>query len=297
MNHVEVQWLYDELDLKSALTQLLNCSGQLLKKYFSKKELSSPVKAKSIFKLPLNLVNHLLINPIYVGPKIDILYEDEKILAIHKPFNIHSHPLIYEDQNTVLNFLAMENKLETLRVNEKNYDRGLLYRLDFPTSGLLILSKDESELMNWRKFFQEKMKKKYYLAIVEGDFNKEGHWVHYFKPFGEKGAKQVVSEKESPTASRGEFKLKKIDVYNNHTLLLIDLKTGLRHQIRAQLAALGFPILGDTLYGGSPSSRLFLHCFRYEFSFALEDQNAELFERFFDLNRAFKMCHDMIGSF
>ena len=87
----------------------------------------------------------------------------------------------------------------------------------------------------------------------------------------------------------------KISVGKGVSLVLVNLKTGLRHQIRAQLSFLGFPILGDELYGGRKAERVFLHALRYEFSDIVEDSNAELFNIFFDLNRALQMTHDMIG--
>jgi 23S rRNA pseudouridine1911/1915/1917 synthase len=82
---------------------------------------------------------------------------------------------------------------------------------------------------------------------------------------------------------------------SDKSLLMIELKTGLRHQIRAQLSYLGFPILGDELYGGNKAERLYLHAWRYEWSEFVEDNHMDLFDRFFDLNRAFQMCHDMLG--
>ena len=73
-------------------------------------------------------------------------------------------------------------------------------------------------------------------------------------------------------------------VKDEKTLLLVSLETGLRHQIRAQLSHLGFPILGDELYGGAKSSRLFLHAWKYEWDEIVVDQNADGFEKYFDLS-------------
>lgn len=53
----------------------------------------------------------------------------------------------------------------------------------------------------------------------------------------------------------------------NRSLLQVSLKTGLRHQIRVQLAHLGYPLIGDELYGGESSSRLHLHAYRYQFQY------------------------------
>lgn len=294
---VEFTWLKDDSSLKEALKQTLGSSGQLIKRYFSSKEQDRPVKAREVQKLPLNFVNHMQINPEYQGPKIDIICETEDYLVLHKPPQVHCHPLSYEDKDTLLNFLVVQNKWESLLVNTSHYDRGLLYRLDYETSGVIVLIKNEKYLKFMRENFDTAMKRKFYLAIVEGDFDKEGRWTHYFKSTGLKGIKQKVSDLEAEESQEGTLSVLKVCTRENKSLLMINLKTGLRHQIRAQLSYLGFPILGDELYGGKKAERLFLHAFRYEFSDTVEDTNSELFNLFFDLNGALQMGHDMLGRF
>lgn len=297
MVNLEVSWIKDFSTQKTALQETFHCSGQLLKKYFSNKELNRAIRAKDTIRLPLDLVNHLKINPVYVGPKALVLSETNDYLVVHKPSGIHSHPLCYSDQNTVLNFLAEQNQWEALRVNENNYDRGLIFRLDFETSGILIVAKTEDFFQKMRIGFKEKMKRKFYWAIVGEGFDKEGEWIHYFKASGAKGSKQKVDVHPHVDAAAGVLEVRKILCENNRTLVLVNLNSGLRHQIRAQLAILGFPILGDELYGGEKADRLYLHALRYEWDEIQEDPNAELFDRFFDLNRALKMSHDMLGVF
>jgi 23S rRNA pseudouridine1911/1915/1917 synthase len=295
MDQVEFQWLKDAPSLKEALQLTLGCSGQLLKKHFSSRDLGRPQKTKEVVRLPLGLVNHLQINPTYEGPESRIIHETADYIALHKPPGIHSHPLCYEDQNTLLNYLAQIGKWDPLKVNALSYDRGLLYRLDFETSGILILAKNEDFFIQFRSNFQQEMKGKFYWAIVEGDFSKVGKWTHYFKATGQKGSKQGVSSGPHPEAVPGVLRVEKILYQDGKSLLLIDLKSGLRHQIRAQLAALGFPLLGDELYGGSKAARLFLHAFRYEWKQgALEDNAPELFGSFFNLDRALQVGHDVI---
>ena len=98
----------------------------------------------------------------------------------------------------------------------------------------------------------------------------------------------------------GKILIKKIH-YNsekNCSLLMVKLKTGLRHQIRAQLSYLGYPILGDELYGGSSSLRIFLHAFYYEIPLKEgviikgKARNAYLFDKFFNLDRFFEVIKD-----
>jgi 23S rRNA-/tRNA-specific pseudouridylate synthase len=191
----------------------------------------------------------------------------------------------------------VNQKWESLCVNTHNYDRGLLFRLDYETSGVMVLAKNERFLKSMRENFDTAMKRKFYWAIVEGEFDKEGRWTHYFKPTGHKGTKQKVSEFETADTHVGTLSVLKISSNQGKSLLLVNLKTGLRHQIRAQLSYLGFPILGDELYGGKQAERLFLHALRYEFTDTVEDTNAELFNVFFDLNGTLQMSHDVLTRF
>ena len=297
MEIVEFQWLKDSPSHKAALQEALGCSGQLLKKHLSPKDLTRSIRAKDISRLPLDLVNHLKVNPIFEGARPTVIKETEDYLVLHKPAFVHSHPLCYSDRDTLINFLAQEGYWEVLKVNEANYDRGLIFRLDFETSGIMIVAKNEKYFEEMRHNFKDKMKRKLYWAIVEGEFDQEGFWTHYFKGTGLKGAKQRVELEPRGDADMGQLELKKVMSVNNKSLVLVNLSSGLRHQIRGQLAALGFPILGDELYGGNKAERLFLHAWRYEWDQIEEDNCADLFDRFFDLNSCLQMSHDMLGVF
>ena len=297
MELIEVQWLRDEKSLKEALQESLHSSGQQLKKFFSSKQLQRPVAAREILRLPLDLVNHMQINPVFKGPRPCVLSEDSLYIALHKPPGIHCHPLDYSDKDTLLNYLVDEKKFEALEVNRDHYDRGLLHRLDLETSGVVLLAKTDRVYQNTRNAFSTEVKRKFYWAVVNGSFDKEGLWTHHFRASGIKGSKQKVSDDPAELSTAGTMAVMKVTENNGKSLLLINLKTGLRHQIRAQLAHLGFPIVGDELYGGIQAERLFLHALRYEWMDVVEDPNAELFDRLFDLNSALQMSHDMFGRF
>ncbi len=297
VEHVEVCWLCDGATLKDSLKELLGSSGQLIKKFFSSKEQSYPVLARDVVRLPLAFVNHMEINPCFEGPSVQILAETADFLVLHKPPFLHCHPLSYSDKDTLLNFLVVENRWAPLMVNRENYDRGLLYRLDYETSGVVVLAKTTAYQRTMREHFDTAMKRKFYWAIVEGDFSREGRWTHFFRSTGHKGVKQRVSDAPDAEGLEGTLSVLKVSSGQGKSLVLVKLKTGLRHQIRAQLAHLGFPILGDELYGGRKAERLFLHALRYEFSETVEDPDAELFGVFFDLNSALQVSHDMLGRF
>jgi 23S rRNA pseudouridine1911/1915/1917 synthase len=161
---------------------------------------------------------------------------------------------------------------------------------------VLVLAKTEKKFDEIRNDFFQVVKEKYYLAIVKGDFDREGRWEHFFSPYGVKGSKQLVGAIEKKDHSRGVLECLKVQYMKGYSLILVRLKTGLRHQIRAQLAFLGFPILGDTLYGGVEEKRIYLHAWRYKLDGELfQDNEAELFDNFVDLNSAFQVGQDMIN--
>jgi 23S rRNA pseudouridine1911/1915/1917 synthase len=296
-NGVDFCWTHPSGNLKQSLKDSLGLSGQLIKKYLSPQDQQRFLAPKDMSHLPIDLVNHNQINPIYSGPEMTILNQTDDYISLHKPHQIHSHPLKYSDENTALNFLAAANFWSCLSVNSSQYDRGLLYRLDFETSGLLILAKKKHFFDHIRNNFNQMVKNKYYLALVKGHFNREGRWKHFFIPSGPKGGKQKVSDQYVSSSFEGELSVRTMIFEKNHSLVLVNLNTGLRHQIRAQLAHLGFPILGDELYGGEKAQRLFLHAYRYDFGPIEVDLKADLFDHFVDLNRAFEMSHNMIGGF
>jgi 23S rRNA pseudouridine1911/1915/1917 synthase len=297
MDYVELSWLKGESSFKEALKKTFGSSGQLVKRYYSSKEQDRKVNPGDLARIPLSLANHLKINPEYRGPAVRILAENKDYIVLHKPHGVHCHPLSYDDKDTLLNFLVVNNKFESLMVNTAHYDRGLLYRLDYETSGVMVLAKNEQWFQEIRGNFASTIKKKFYWAIVDDGFDKEGSWTHYFRAIGQKGARQKVSDSEVYDSQEATLSVFKVTTHLGKALLLVNLKTGLRHQIRAQLSHLGFPILGDDLYGGRKADRLFLHALRYEFYEVVEDPNAELFNIFFDLDRALQVSHDMLGRF
>lgn len=254
--------------VKEGIFALTGISRSQLKKYpFKKKFLEREVRPQDSLELPINLVNHLKINPNYEGGKVSVIFEDNRLIAFSKPTKVHSHPLSYRENDNLLSAMINLGYSKYLGVNHLNYDRGLLYRLDYETSGLMIYIKEDQLYTDLREQFQTVVKEKIYLAVVEGDckFLKLNT---YLAPSGGKGHIMV----EHPEGVLNEIKLTKLayDEKNNQTLLKVYLGHGHRHQIRAQLAYSGHPIVGDELYGKAKHSELMLHCFEYVLT--IEDQ-------------------------
>ena len=284
---IELCFLNEFPSLVDALEQVTSVTKSQLKKLGEKKKRwEMPVKAKKEYSFSEDVVNYLQVNPVCTNEKVKIITETEDFIVVSKPFNCHSHPLKYSDTNNVLSCIRAHYPDKVLRVNSSHYDRGLLFRLDYETSGLLLYCKKDFLYRELREEFATLVKEKTYYAIVQGNFSSRSltHKLVYTGVKGSKARAMDCSHGEGITAS---LEATRIEHNKEHdlTLLRVSLKEGHRHQIRAQLAAEGCPILGDTLYGGRPSERLFLHCYSYCVKNTFfEDPNMELYSLFFDLN-------------
>jgi len=261
---------YDQLDL--FLLSLLPISKNQCKEYFSSKELKKPVRARSEVRIPLNLLNSKEVSPVYKGPSIQVIAENEYFLVLNKPKKIHVHPLTYDEPDNCVSFVR-QNFLNYHKVNSENYDRGFLYRLDFETSGVLIYVKNDDAYKDLRKNFDQITKEKIYYATVSGQCEKRGLVEHFIKPYGPKGAIMVLDPKPTEKSFKAKLEILEgeYDSIKNETCLKIKLFSGHRHQIRIQLKSLGLPIVGDELYQGSKASELKLHAFKYLINYQNKD--------------------------
>lgn len=289
----EIEWspLEDHASGETLLKTVFKASGQQIKKYsFNRKWLASPVKAHALIRLPIALVNASEIWPWVEHQGAEILSENDELLALHKPAGVHTHPLAYEATPNLVSWLAVVRP-GLIKVNLAAMDRGCLWRLDRETSGLVLYAKSDGVYQRIRHNFSTTIKKKYYWAIVVGNPGSKKDLTHNLASSGPGGERVKVDAK----GQLAQLDFETVMTQENKSLVLINLKHGLRHQIRVQMAEIGFPLLGDEFYGGASAERLFLHCWRYELSEGIfEDGKAELFERFFDLNRLLQMLADKI---
>lgn len=248
-------------------------SGNKLKKYFAKKFLNRSLGERSLLTLPLNFINDGLISPSYIGSPLELIAEDEHFFVFSKNPNQFIHPLTYDEGDNCLSYLR-QIRPELLEVNKAHYDRGLLYRLDYETSGVVIYAKSDELYQHLRENFAGLAKEKIYWCWVQGEMKLSGAHTHSFSSTEEKG-KRVKVAQAGFGAQDGELSLIPLEFNSalNRTFVEVKLKTGLRHQIRAQMAYLGYPLVGDTFYGGPQARRLYLHARKY----TLEVQGKEYF--------------------
>ena len=213
--------------------------------------------------------------------KLNIVYEDDSVIILNKPAGIPVHPLHHSETGTLANGLVAARPA----LAEVGGDRlfpALVHRLDTETSGLILAAKTGEAYNNLRAQFSGRKVRKIYTAVVHGKLIKSGRLENYLAHDPKRrGRMRVMEEKrlqstdyrlqpagEKEKIYRAIIDVKAIRKSTDFTLVEVDMKTGITHQIRAQLAHMGNPIVGDKVYGRGEKdkvSRHFLHATRLEF--------------------------------
>ena len=177
--------------------------------------------------------------------KDNVEFEDDDILIVYKPAGMLTQKSAQTDVS--MNDLI----LEYLSYNKNDlFKPSVCNRLDRNTSGLITVSKSLNGAKYLNYIISERLIEKYYLALCFGDFDKEGRRTAYHSS-DDKDNQVTVNEKKSEKSSIIENEFEKL-WYNEQSgisLVKVHLITGKKHQIRAHMSYLGFPIVGDLKYG------------------------------------------------
>jgi 23S rRNA pseudouridine1911/1915/1917 synthase len=134
-----------------------------------------------------------------------------------------------------------------------------VHRLDRPVSGLVLFARTSKALSRLNEQMRKGWIERSYIAEVEGVIREEKGVLEHFLEHGAQRA--LVSLEENPRAKQARLSFKRIRAEAKRTRVWIELGTGRYHQIRAQFAAIGHPIVGDARYGASPLvGKIHLHC-------------------------------------
>lgn len=177
---------------------------------------------------------------------VDVLYEDEHLIVVNKPYGIKTHPNQPDEDDTMFNHLAAY-------LNARPY---VVHRLDKETSGALLFAKNPFVLPILGRLLEEKQIYRRYQAIVHGRLTKNQTIRQKIGRDRHDRRKRIVDPKNGQMAIT-HVTVEKVN--ERTTNITCVLETGRTHQIRVHLAHLGFPIVGDPLYQNKPAERLMLH--------------------------------------
>ena len=177
---------------------------------------------------------------------LDIIYEDEYLVVVNKPADMIAHPAGKIRSGTLVNALLYhcQNSLSGIGGVIRP---GIVHRLDKNTSGLMVVAKNDFAHLDLSRQIKDHQVTKKYLALVHGNLKDDSGIID--APIGrnlKNRKKMAVTEGKSREAIT-HFKVLKR--FSGYTLVEATLRTGRTHQIRVHLAFIGYPIVGDRLYG------------------------------------------------
>jgi 23S rRNA pseudouridine1911/1915/1917 synthase len=180
-------------------------------------------------------------------PDLEVLYTDSHLLAVNKPAGVPVQPDLTGDP-ALLDIAKAWLKKEYNKPG--NVYLGLLHRLDRPVAGVVLFARTSKAAARLSKQFRERIPKKMYRVVVHGCPNPEnGELTHYLRK--EKTRKATVFTRETEGAKQADLRYEVLERLENASILEVTLQTGRFHQIRAQLAFVGHPVLGDKKYGAA----------------------------------------------
>lgn len=175
-------------------------------------------------------------------PPIQLIYEDNHLLVVSKPGNLLTQPSGTEQRSLEG---CLKSWLKQKYVKPGNVFLHAVHRIDKSVSGIVVFAKTSKALSRLTESIRSKKTKKIYLALVEGKLKDEtGTLSHYLAHDDFKA--RVTNAKEGKLSI---LHYKVIERRDQNSLVEIELETGRYHQIRAQFAAIGCPIVGDIKYG------------------------------------------------
>ena len=193
---------------------------------------------------------------------VPAVYEDEHLIVVDKPSGLPVHPGPGHPDGTLVN--ALLARCPDIRGIGGELRPGIVHRLDLDTSGLMVVAKTQIAHQRLTEQLKNREFNKEYLAVSVGMVTPEDGTID--APIArDPRRRQKMAVDAGGRAARTHYQT--LEVPGGHTLLNLVLETGRTHQIRVHLAYLGYPLLGDAVYGKASAlvNRQFLHAARLGF--------------------------------
>lgn len=230
---------------------------------YSKTKIKSLIKYKKVyinnknnFKLPIKVsVNDYIKIDLLIKEQLpfEIIYEDNDIIVVNKKAGILTIASYKEKEITLYHQIREY-------AYKNNFKVFVVHRLDRETSGIVMFAKNERMKMLFQDNWNELVKNRGYVALIEGRLKKSGRVDNLL--YEEKN----TFVHSSKLGKRAITNYKPIKYNEDYTLLDINIETGRKNQIRVHLSELGYPVIGDKKYGATkdPIKRLGLHAYKLE---------------------------------
>lgn len=182
------------------------------------------------------------------------MYDGPGFAVVNKPAGMNVHPVPGENGHTGTLVNALLYHFGSLSVINGVERPGIVHRLDKNTSGLLLVAKEDRAMWALQKKIEKRTISKRYLAVVVGEIRDPEIYIESFIGRDPNDRKRItVTNPINPKLAKTRAYVR--EIRDGLTLLEVDLLTGRTHQIRVHLASIGFPILGDEVYGRESANR------------------------------------------
>lgn len=195
---------------------------------------------------------------------VEVLYEDESVIAVNKPSGMVVHAGAGVNKGTLVN--ALLHRFERLSAVGGDLRPGIVHRLDRFTSGVLLVARNDMAHRHLAAQFSGRKVEKTYVTLVEGLVKQDSGRID--KPIARDPVVRIKMTARLGTGRVAQTEFQVLQRFAKHTLLEVKIGTGRTHQIRVHLSSIAHPVVGDHLYGAAAQpalDRYFLHARRIRF--------------------------------
>lgn len=214
-------------------------------------------------------------------PEVDILYSDDAVLVVNKPNGLLVHPTNSSAEHTMVD-VALQHDPQIAEVGDDPRRPGIVHRLDREVSGVMVIAKTQQAFESLKKQFQERTVEKQYRAIVYGVPKNQSDVIRFKIAHSKTQGGKMAARPEHEDGKDAWTTFDVLGSYQRqYAELSVHIKTGRTHQIRAHLAAIDHPVVGDALYAKKRHQsdaiypRLFLHAERLQVTHPVTGERME----------------------